>query len=147
QNHYNLVYREEEREMVPLCLHEGIGMIPWSPLARGVLARPWPATGDVRGAGTSRATTDEYTYRLYDSPGDHAVVEAVEQAAKARGVPMAQIALAWLLSRPGVVAPIIGATKMAHLDVAIKAMATTLTSEECDKLEAPYRPHGVKGHN
>ena len=146
QNHYNLLYREEEREMIPLCLHEGIGVIPWSPLARGVLTRPRPATPDVRAGGTARAASDDYSPRLYDSDGDWEVVDAVSRVASARGVAMAEVALAWLLSRPGVVAPIVGATTPEHLSAALRALELTLTTEECAALEAPYRPHAVKGH-
>jgi aryl-alcohol dehydrogenase-like predicted oxidoreductase len=146
QNHYNLVYREEEREMIPLCLEAGVGLIPWSPLARGLLTRPRPAGANVRSGGTSRATHDDYSPKLYDSPGDMEVVDAVERIATARGIGMAEIALAWLLSRPGVVAPIIGATKISHLDAAIRALDVTLTTDEHAALAAPYRPHAVRGH-
>ena len=145
QNHYNLLYREEEREMIPLCRHEGIGLIPWSPLARGLLTRPWPADADVRGGGTTRAGSDDISPRLYDTPGDREVVDAVARVAKARGTGMAEVALAWLLGRPGVVAPIIGATKLEHLDAASRALDLTLTADECASLDAPYRPHAVKG--
>ena len=146
QNHYNLLYREEEREMVPLCLHEGVGLIPWSPLARGVLARPRPADATVASGGTTRAGSDDFSSRLYDSPGDWDVVDAVERVARARGIEMAEVALAWLLSRPGVVAPIVGATKMTHLNVALRALDLVLSDEERGALEASYRPHGVRGH-
>ncbi len=146
QNHYNLLYREEEREMIPLCLHEGVGLIPWSPLARGVLARPRPADAKVASGGTTRAGSDDFSSRLYDTPGDWDVVDAVERVAGARGVGMAEVALAWLLSRPGVVAPIVGATKMAHLNAALHALDLELSAEECRTLEAPYRPHAVRGH-
>jgi aryl-alcohol dehydrogenase-like predicted oxidoreductase len=146
QNHYNLVYREEEREMIPLCAHEGLGLIPWSPLARGLLTRPKPADASVRGGGTARATSDDFSARLYDTEGDWDVVDAVEAIARARGVAMAEVALAWLLSRPGVVAPIVGATKLAHLDTALRALELTLSADEAAALEAPYRPHAVKGH-
>jgi aryl-alcohol dehydrogenase-like predicted oxidoreductase len=146
QNHYNLVYREEEREMLPLCRQEGLGAIPWSPLARGLLTRPRPADATVRGGGTTRAGSDDFSPRLYDTEGDWDVVDAVHRLAGARGVSMAEVALAWLLSRPGVVAPIIGATKPDHLDAAIRALDLTLTTDEVAALEAPYRPHGVKGH-
>ena len=142
QNHYNLVYREEEREMIPLCLEEGLGVIPWSPLARGML------TGKYRKGETAvcaRAGSDDYTPRLYDSPGDWDVIEATRAVAEARGASMAEVALAWLLARPGVTAPIVGATRMEHLDAAVRALDLTLTSEECARLEAPYRPHGVRG--
>ena len=146
QNHYNLLYREEEREMIPLCLDQGIGLVPWSPLGRGLLARPGPADANVRSGDTARATSDDYSPTLYGAASDWLVVDAVERVATARGVPMAQIALAWLLSRPGVIAPIIGATTLAHLNSAIDALSITLDEAECAALEAPYVPHGVKGH-
>jgi 1-deoxyxylulose-5-phosphate synthase len=146
QNHYNLVYREEEREMVPLCRTEGVGMIPWSPLARGMLARPRPEGDSVAAAGTERADSDTYSAKLYDSESDWDVVDAVEKVAKARGIGMAEVGLSWLMSRPGVTAPIIGATKMHHLDAAIAAVDVTLTDDEIAMLEAPYRPHAVRGH-
>jgi len=145
QNHYNLVYREEEREMIPLCLDEGIGLVPWSPLARGLLTRPRPADSSVRGGATTRAASDDYSPRLYDSPGDWEVIDAVERVAKARGVSMAEVGLAWLLGRPGVVAPIVGATKLDHLESAIRAVDLQLTTDERTMLESPYRPHSVKG--
>ena len=145
QNHYNLLYREEEREMIPLCVQAGIGLIPWSPLARGVLTRPRPADANVRSGGTARAASDDYSPALYSTPGDWDVVDAVERIAKARGVSMAEVSLAWLLSRPGVVAPIIGATKLEHLDTALRALELKLTVEESSALDAPYRPHSVKG--
>ena len=145
QNHYNLVYREEEREMIPLCLNEGIGLVPWSPLARGLLTRPRPAGGDVRAGGTARAQSDDYSPRLYDSPGDLAVIDAVERVAKARGVTMAEVGIAWLLGRPGVVAPIVGATKMDHLEAAIRAIELQLSADERAAVESPYTPHAVKG--
>ncbi|MFI5177006.1 MAG: aldo/keto reductase [Vicinamibacterales bacterium] len=145
QNHYNLIYREEEREMIPLCLDEGIGLVPWSPLARGLLTRPRPADGNVRGGQTARSTSDEYSPKLYDSPGDWDVVDALERVAKARGATMAEVGLAWLLGRPGVVAPIIGATKLEHLKGALRAVDLQLTADERAALEAPYRPHAVKG--
>jgi aryl-alcohol dehydrogenase-like predicted oxidoreductase len=146
QNHYNLLYREEEREMIPLCLHDGIGLIPWSPLARGVLTRPKPASATVVHDQTARSASDTYSPRLYDDPSDWDVVNAVERVARARHVPMAEVALAWLLARPGVVAPIIGATKLEHLDTAIRAIDLRLGDDERGILEAPYRPHEVKGH-
>jgi aryl-alcohol dehydrogenase-like predicted oxidoreductase len=143
QNHYNLLYREEEREMLPLCLEEGIGVLPWSPLARGLLAgtRATPADREA----TPRAASDDYARQLYDHPADTDVLEANRSVAAARGVPMARVALAWLLSRPGVTAPIVGATKPAHLEEALAALDLTLTTEEAAALEAPYRPHGVRG--
>jgi aryl-alcohol dehydrogenase-like predicted oxidoreductase len=147
QNHYNLLYREEEREMIPLCLQEGVGMVPWSPLARGVLTRPRPADSSVRTSDTARSASDDYSPRLYDDPADWSVVDAVDLVARERGVTMAEVALAWLLARPGVAAPIIGATKLEHLDSAGRALALRLTAEETAALEAPYRPHPVKGHS
>ena len=146
QNHYNLLYREEEREMIPLCLNEGVGLVPWSPLGRGLLARPRPATAKIVDAGTARAGNDTYTEQLYDSPDDWNVVDAVEKIAKARGVSMAEVALAWLLARPGVAAPIIGATKAEHLESALKSLGLNLTDDECVSLETPYRPHGIRGY-
>ncbi len=137
QNHYNLLYREEEREMLPLCRDEGIGVIPWSPLARGRLTRPWNTS-------SARSETDAFGQMLYlDS--DRTIVEAVASVADGRGLPPAQVALAWLLSRPGVDAPIVGATKMQHLDDAIGAVDVTLSAEEIERLEAPYTPHEVAG--
>lgn len=147
QNHYNLVYREEEREMIPLCLSEGIGVIPWSPLARGLLARAGePAASQSTSSSTTRAETDTIAPKLYDTPEDADVVAAVGRVADARGITPAEVSLAWLLSRPAVVAPIIGATKPEHLDAAIRALDVTLTAEEVAELEAPYQPHVVKGH-
>jgi 1-deoxyxylulose-5-phosphate synthase len=149
QNHYNLVYREEEREMIPLCLSEGIGCIPWSPLARGLLARGRHAPSGHptnEPAPTTRAETDAYARELYDSPSDQDVVAAVQQVADARGITPAEVALAWLLGKPGVVAPIIGATKLSHLETAIRAVDLALTEEEVAVLEAPYQPHAVKGY-
>jgi aryl-alcohol dehydrogenase-like predicted oxidoreductase len=137
QNHYNLLYREEEREMLPMCAAEGVGVIPWSPLARGLLA----------GAkNTERSKNDSFTQMLYGQPGDDEVIAALGRVAEARGVPPAEVALAWLLRRPAVTAPIVGATKLSHLDSAIRAVDLKLTDEECKALEAPYRPHGVRGH-
>ncbi|MGD8316833.1 MAG: aldo/keto reductase [Myxococcales bacterium] len=142
QNHYNLVYREEEREMIPLCQDQGIGIIPWSPLARGMLAGTRKALGD---SSTSRSSTDELDQKLYDQPSDWEVVEAVKHIAQQRGEPPARIALAWLLAKPAVTAPIVGATKIRHLDDAIAAVDIELTEEEIAALEAPYRAHPVKG--
>ena len=144
QNHYNLLYREEEREMIPLCEAEGIGVIPWSPLARGLLARGESRFGGD--AGTSRGATDTIGPKLYDTPGDADVVAAVGRVAQGRGITPAEVSLAWLLSRRAVVAPIVGATKPEHLDAAVRAVDITLTADEIGMLEAPYRPHGVKGH-
>ncbi|HEU5261940.1 MAG TPA: aldo/keto reductase [Gemmatimonadales bacterium] len=145
QNHYNLLYREEEREMNPLCLHAGVGLIPWSPLARGLLTRPRPADAQVRSGGTTRAESDDYSTRLYDHPSDWEVVDAVHRVATARGVTMAEVALAWLLGRPGVVAPIVGATKLEHLEAALRALELKLTPQERESLEKPYAPHAVRG--
>ncbi|MCK6551051.1 aldo/keto reductase [Myxococcota bacterium] len=143
QNHYNLVYREEEREMLPLCEDEKIASIPWSPLARGLLAGGRTGLEDKKS--TRRAESDDYARDLYDHPSDWDVVAAVQAVAAERGVPPAQVALAWLLSRPAVVSPIIGATKLEHLDVAIGAVDLVLTKDELKRLEAPYQPHAVKG--
>ena len=143
QNHYNLLYREEEREMMPLCASEGIGVIPWSPLARGLLAgRPRAQAGGATARAEFDATSVDY---LYDHPTDDAVIDAVRSIATARELPMAQIALAWLMQRPGVTAPIIGATKLAQLDDAIAAINVKLTAEECAAMEAPYTAHEVRG--
>ncbi|MDQ6622085.1 MAG: aldo/keto reductase [Verrucomicrobiota bacterium] len=141
QNHYNLLYREEEREMIPLCATEGIGVIPWSPLARGKLARPWSAPA------TERTETDEYGKTLYaeTEEADRAVVERVAQMAEARGLPQAQLALAWLLHNPTTTAPIVGASKLEHLEDAAAALQVKLTPEEMAQLEEPYRPHPVLG--
>jgi aryl-alcohol dehydrogenase-like predicted oxidoreductase len=141
QNHVNLLYREEEREMLPLCRDQGIGVIPWSPLARGLLTRPW-------GGETERSKTDKIQANLYAKTGDsdRAIIGAVERIAAARGVPMAQVALAWLLAQPGVTAPIVGVSKMAQLEDAIAALEVTLSGEDRAALEAPYVPHPVAGH-
>jgi aryl-alcohol dehydrogenase-like predicted oxidoreductase len=138
QNHLNLLYREEEREMLPLCGDQGIGVIPWSPLARGRLTRDWDAA-------TARSETDDFGRTLYlDS--DRAIVERVAEVAAARGVSRAQVALAWVLRHPGVTAPIVGATKTGHLADALAAVDLELTDEEVASLEEPYAPHGVSGH-
>ena len=142
QNHYNLVYREEEREMLALCETEEVACIPWSPLARGLLAGTRTKLGDDS---TARSATDGFAELLYDEPSDWDVVEAVKAVAAERGDRPAQVALAWLMGRPTVAAPIIGATKLAHLDDAIAAVDIELSDEEIDRLEAPYRPHDVKG--
>jgi aryl-alcohol dehydrogenase-like predicted oxidoreductase len=144
QNHYNLVYREEEREMLPLCREEGIALIPWSPLARGFLA------GNRRAQDfgeTTRARTDAYAHGLYYQPSDFAVVDRVTEIARKRGIPNAQVALAWILQQPGVTAPIIGASKMKHLDDAIAALDMKLDPAELKALEEPYQPHRVLGHS
>ena len=143
QNHYNLLYREEEREMLPLCREEKIAVIPWSPLARGLLAGTRASAQAA--ATTPRGAADDYTGKLYDSPSDEDVIAAVREVAAARGCPPAEVALAWLLSRPGVTAPIVGATKLEHLEAALKAVDTVLSDDEVAALEAPYRPHGVRG--
>jgi 1-deoxyxylulose-5-phosphate synthase len=142
QNHYNLVYREEEREMIPLCRAEGIGIIPWSPLARGFLAgnRNAQEKGE-----TTRAKSDSFAHRLYYQDSDFEIVDRVTGLAKKRGVSNAQIALAWMLHKPGITAPIIGATKPHHLDDAIKALQIKLDPEEIKTLEEPYQPHPVLG--
>jgi len=152
QNHYNLVYREEEREMIPLCREENIGVIPWSPLARGFLAgnRPRSEAGRLRqglvGQGeTTRAKTDASAQRLYYQESDYQVVDRVIDLAKKRGVSNAQIALAWMLHKPGITSPIIGATKPHHLDEAVKALEVHLTQDEIGYLEEPYQPHPVLG--
>jgi aryl-alcohol dehydrogenase-like predicted oxidoreductase len=139
QNHYNLIVREEEREMLPLCASEGIGVIPWSPLARGTLTRDWQAS-------TSRSETDQVSKRLYTktAEADRRVVESVASVAAKRGVPRAQVALAWLLSKPAVTAPIIGASKACHLDDAVAALSLELTPDEITALEEPYVPHPVQ---
>jgi aryl-alcohol dehydrogenase (NADP+) len=144
QNHYNLIYREEEREMLPLCREEGIGVIPWSPLARGFLSAN-RQRGD-RTADTVRSKTDEYAKQLYYSDTDYTIAERAAAVAAARGVRPAQIALAWLLAKPVVTAPIVGASKLPHLDDAIEASELRLTAEEIAQLEEPYRPLAVLGH-
>ncbi len=141
QNHLNLLYREEEREMIPLCADQGVGLIPWSPLARGRLAR-------AKGEQTPRIHSDVFGNTLYAATdaADGRVIDAVERIAKARGVAMAQVALAWVLAKPGVSAPIIGASRPQHVDDAVAALALTLTPEEITTLEAEYVPHAVSGH-
>ncbi len=143
QNHYNLIYREEEREMIPLCLDQGVGCIPWSPLARGMLAGNRTRDG---GRHTTRSSTDAFTDYLYDQPTDFDVVDAVGEVAAARDVSSAQVALAWLLAKPGVSAPIVGATKKRHLKDALAAEALELSADEIAALEKPYVPHPVLGH-
>ncbi|MCZ2819498.1 aldo/keto reductase [Modestobacter sp. VKM Ac-2977] len=137
QDHYNLLNREEEREMLPLCADEGIGVIPWSPLARGRLTRDWDSQ-------TNRSETDEFGSRLYNDE-DRVIVERVAEVAEARGVPRAQVALAWVLSKPVVTAPIVGVTKDRHLDDAVAAVELRLSAEEIARLEEPYTPHAVVG--
>ena len=143
QNHYNLIYREEEREMIPLCLDQGVGCIPWSPLARGVLAGNRTREG---GRLTTRSSTDPFTDYLYDQPTDFDVVDAAAEVAAGRGVRMPQIALAWLLAKAGVSAPIVGSTKEEHLKDALAAEEITLTEDEVTVLEKRYQPHPVLGH-
>lgn len=140
QNLVNLIYREEEREMLPLCAAEGIAVMPWSPVARGKLARKPDVT-------TSRSSSDAYVQTLFakSEEADRAVIKAVETIAAKRGLPMAQVALAWVLAKPGITSPIIGATKPGHLEDAVAALALKLTSEEMAALEAPYSPHAVVG--
>ncbi|MGJ5894987.1 aldo/keto reductase [Streptomyces sp. V2] len=138
QNHYNLIYREEEREMLPLCADQGVGVIPWSPLARGRLTRDWDAA-------TERSATDSFGATLYQD-GDRAIVEAVTRIAEARGVPRAQVALAWLLHQDTVTAPIVGASKPKHLEDAVAAVELELTDKELAELAYPYSPHPIAGH-
>jgi 1-deoxyxylulose-5-phosphate synthase len=144
QNHYNLIYREEEREMIPLCREEGIGLIPWSPLARGFLAgnRRREDFGE-----TLRAKTDDFGHKLYYQESDFQVVDCVTAIARKRGVPNMQIALAWILQQPGMTSPIIGASKLSHLDDAVAGLQVKLDAEELKALAAPYRPHPVLGHS
>jgi aryl-alcohol dehydrogenase (NADP+) len=144
QNHYNLIYREEEREMIPFCREEGIGMIPWSPLARGFLA------GNRRKEGfgeTVRAKTDDYGQKMYYQDSDFAVADRVGEIARRRGVSNMQIALAWILQQPGITAPIIGASRLQHLDEAAAALSVKLDTDELKMLAEPYQPHPVLGHS
>ena len=145
QNHYNLVYREEEREMIPLCISEKVGITPWSPLARGFLAGT-RKRGEGKGD-TVRARTDDFAHTLYYKDSDFTVVERVTQIAQRRGVSNAQVALAWMLTRPGVTAPIVGASKMNHLEDAIASLQLKLESHEITALEEPYEPHRILGHS
>jgi 1-deoxyxylulose-5-phosphate synthase len=144
QNHYNLVYREEEREMIPQCVDQGVGVIPWSPLARGFLTGTRTRQGERR---TTRAETDALQDQLYGRPEDFDVADRVTQVAGERGVPAAQVALAWLLHKPGVTAPIIGATRLGHVEDAMAAAELQLSPEEIARLEEPYQPHPVLGHD
>ncbi|HEY7147412.1 MAG TPA: aldo/keto reductase [Streptosporangiaceae bacterium] len=143
QNHYNLIYREEEREMIPQCIDQGVAVIPWSPLARGVLAGNRSRDGQRH---TTRAGSDAYGDTLYDSEADFDVADRAAEVAKERDVPPAQVALAWLLHRPGVTAPIVGATKLGQLQDALAAEELSLSEEEMRELEEPYIPHPVRGH-
>jgi aryl-alcohol dehydrogenase-like predicted oxidoreductase len=138
QNHYNLIYREEEREMLPLCADQGVGVLPWSPLARGRLTRDWDTT-------TERSATDTFGSSLYQE-GDRTIVEAVTRIAGERGVPRAQVALAWLLHQSTVTAPIVGASRPGHLEDAVAAVEIELSDKELEELERPYGPHPVAGH-
>jgi aryl-alcohol dehydrogenase-like predicted oxidoreductase len=144
QNHYNLIYREEEREMIPLCVDQGVAVLPYSPLARGVLAGNRDRQGERR---TARAGDDPLSDERYNSPSDFDVVDRLAEVAAARGVPPAQVALAWLLSRPAVTAPIVGATRLGHISDALAAVHLTLTEEEVHRLEELYLPHRVLGHS
>jgi aryl-alcohol dehydrogenase-like predicted oxidoreductase len=143
QNHYNLIYREEEREMIPQCIDEGVGVIPWSPLARGLLAGNRTSGGDRL---TTRANTDAFADALYKPELDFPVIDRANEVAAARGVATAQVALAWLLQKPGVTAPIVGATKLEHLEDALAAEELSLDKEEIARLEELYVPHPVAGH-
>jgi 1-deoxyxylulose-5-phosphate synthase len=143
QNHYNLLYREEEREMIPQCVDQGVGVIPWSPLARGVLAGNRTRSGQRN---TPRSGSDPFSDSLYATDADFDVVDRVADVASGRGVPPAQVALAWLLHKPGVTAPIVGATKAGHLQDALAAEQLELSAEEVGRLEEPYVPHRVLGH-
>ncbi|MGQ4386179.1 aldo/keto reductase [Streptomyces sp. SAS_270] len=138
QNHYNLLYREEEREMLPLCRDQGVGVVPWSPLARGRLTRDWDTA-------TARSRTDGFGRNLYQE-GDREIVDAVARIAAERDVPRAQVALAWLLHQDTVTAPIVGATKPEHLDDAVAAVDLELTEKDVEQLEQPYKPHAISGH-
>jgi 1-deoxyxylulose-5-phosphate synthase len=142
QNHYNLLYREEEREMMKLCQAEGVGVIPWSPLARGRLARPWDQKGS-----TERAGTDEFGKTLYakTEAADKQIVDRVTEIAKQRNIPQAQVALAWMLQKPYITSPIVGMTKQNHLDDALGALSVKLTPDEISRLEESYIPHGIQG--
>jgi 1-deoxyxylulose-5-phosphate synthase len=144
QNHYNLLYREEEREMIPQCRDQGVGVIPWSPLARGWLTGTRSRGRELR---TARAASDPFADELYGRPEDFDVIDRVTEVASERGLPPAQIALAWLLHKPGVTAPIVGATKLAHLEDALAATEVVLSADEIARLEEPYRPHAVLGHD
>jgi aryl-alcohol dehydrogenase-like predicted oxidoreductase len=143
QNHYNLVYREEEREMIPQCIDMGVGILPWSPLARGLLAGTRTREGERL---TTRSRTDPFGDSLYDPDVDFEVVDRAREVADARGVPLAQISLSWLLHKPGVTAPIVGATRLEHVEDALAAEQLTVSDEELARLEEPYVPHAISGH-
>jgi aryl-alcohol dehydrogenase-like predicted oxidoreductase len=143
QNHYNLVYREEEREMIPLCIDQGVGVIPWSPLARGFLAGNRTRE---KGGATTRSKSDEYAHNMYYQDDDFTVVERLKLVAEQLGVSRPQAALAWILGKPGLTAPIVGASKAEHLDQAVDAVSIRLSPEQVTMLEEPYRPHRVLGH-
>ena len=144
QNHYNLVYREEEREMIPQCIDQGVGVLPWSPIARGLLAGSRTREGERL---TTRSRTDSFGDSLYTPDVDFDVVDRVSELAAERGVPSAQVALAWLLHKPGVTAPIVGATKVDHLEDALAAEQLALSDDEIARLEEPYVPHAISGHS
>jgi aryl-alcohol dehydrogenase-like predicted oxidoreductase len=146
QNHYNLVYREEEREMMPLCRERGIAVIPWSPLARGFLAGNRSKAEAARGGETSRAKTDQHAHDLYYADSDFTVADRVGELARRRGAKPTQIALAWVLSKPVITAPIVGASKLSHLDDHVAALDIRLDADETAFLEAPYEPHRILGH-
>ncbi len=143
QNHYNLIYREEEREMLPLCRDQGIGVIPWSPLARGFLA----GNRDKQGGETTRAKSDDYAKQMYYQEDDFSVADRLSEVAHSRGLPNMQVALAWVLSKTDVTAPIIGASKPQHLDEALGAISVKLSEDEIKRLEEPYKPHRILGHS
>jgi len=143
QNHYNLVYREEEREMIPLCVDQGIGVIPWSPLARGFLAGN--RTQEKSGV-TTRSKSDEFAHRMYYQPEDFTIVDRVKAVSEAIGKTRPQVALAWMLSKPYITAPIVGASKLPHLEQAVDAVSISLTAEQLKSLEEPYKPHPILGH-
>lgn len=145
QNHYNLLYREEERDMIPLCRAEGVGILPWSPLARGLLAGARRSLDDRDS--TARARSDDFAKTLYTDPSDWDIVQVVQSVARERGVQPAEVALAWLLSKPAVTAPIVGTTTLEHLDAALQSVDLALTPDEIQRLEAPYRPHRIAGHS
>lgn len=144
QDHYNLVYREEEREMIPLCIDQGVGLIPWSPMARGFFARNRTRNG---GGETVRAKSDPFTNQLYFREEDFTVADRANEIADSRGVTGSQMALAWVLSKPHINSPIVGATKLEHLEQAIAALEIKLTEDEIRQLEEPYRPHPILGHS